>query len=189
MELLNRLNHSLMNSSSSASSILQGNQYQISIYTSDKAYPNAPIIQKSEVDGKLQIHILEDMTDEYRRILHDNSLEDRQSLSELFPELSMAFYGDDEDDIEALPPTSPSSPLRLDRFISAVSFLLPHQYVEAFQGDLIEKKSDMVSNGHTLWYVWIVLTINVAYTFWAAAWFKLKDIVSPIDKKELDNNQ
>ena len=79
-----------------------------------------------------------------------------------------------------------TSRIQLDRLISAASFLLPHDYAEAFRGDLLEKKQDMLRAGHTKGYIWFAIIANIAYAYWAALWFKLKDIIDPSEKKEID---
>ena len=75
---------------------------------------------------------------------------------------------------------------KLEYFITSISFIFPNDYAEAFRGDLIEKRNQMVKHKQPRWYIWVVIIVNIGYTFWAAVWFKLKDIMDTDDVKEID---
>ena len=74
----------------------------------------------------------------------------------------------------------------LDKFITKASLFLPADYAEAFRGDLLERKSSMLENGKVKWYVWSIIAGEIICNYWMSLKYKLKDLIDPADKKEID---
>lgn len=129
-------------------------------------------IYDAEVDLPVEVLTSKDETDNLGSNVYSEKNEDNIRTGELiFESKVLPKFNND---------------VKLNSFITSISFILPNDYAEALKGDLFEKRNKMLKHKQPRWYIWAVIIVNIGYTLWAAVWFKLKDVMDIDDVKEID---
>lgn len=58
----------------------------------------------------------------------------------------------------------------------AFRFLLPKKHREEFTGDFLEIRNTMAKEGHSTWFIYLILFLHMINIIWASAKFKLDKI-------------
>lgn len=81
-------------------------------------------------------------------------------------------------------PKITSKNLKKPNKIASLRFLIPKAYREEFIGDLIEMQVTLENEGHSKWWVFSLMVLQIANVIWHAAFFKLKELFPNSIKKD-----